>query len=85
MIPLRLKHWALSTAIWSFRQESQHAKRNHPMKAPVLSLTGLCKMLVFACEKMVKLCKFVTRFCQCEQNWLYLNPVEGYMDINLLI
>ena len=30
MIPLRLKHWALSTAIWSFWQESRHAKRNLP-------------------------------------------------------
>ena len=61
-------------------------KEISPMKAPVLSLKGLCnKTLVFACEKMVKLCRFVIRFCQCEQNWLYLNPVEGYMDINLLI
>ena len=60
-------------------------KEISPMKAQVLSLTWLCKILVFACEKMVKLCKLVTRFCQCEQNWLYLNPVEGYMDVNLLI
>ena len=85
MIPLRLKHWALSTAIWSFRQESQHAKRNHPHESSSVIFNMALQNFSLCMWKKVKFCKFATRFCQCEQNWLYLNPVEGYMDINLLI
>ena len=73
-------YWEMSPCVWSIGlwallsgasdRKADMQKEICPMKAPVLSLTGLCKILVFACEKMVKLCRFVTRFCQCELNWL---------------